>query len=432
MTGVASPPDLARAFARIMDALGPFEASPRVAVAVSGGADSMAAALLTRDWVRQRGGSVLALIVDHGIRADSAAEAREVAARLGECGLEATILTVAGLGQAPALAERARDARHGALEAACARVGILHLVFGHHAGDQAETVIMRMLGHSTSSGLAGMAALVETQHVRRLRPLLGTDPDTLRTWLRGKGVEWVEDPSNASLATLRGRLRAERRRLGTVQIGLRAFAASSQHRGSARAAREEEWYRALAAKVAFFPQGFALLAPGPIATEALAHLLQVIGGAARPPSLTQVAPLAASPGPATMAGVRLLPAGRFGPGLLVIRETRALQPPVPARIGAIWDGRFRLAALPPGFDHDAFDGDARRASLTLGAWGSDAPRGRHALPGEVMRGMPVLRDSETVVTSWEGLVNLSGVIVVNAASSPAATAPHFSLPPLSG
>lgn len=409
-----------------MDTLGPFEACPRVAVAVSGGADSMAAALLTRDWVRVRGGSVLGLIVDHGIRAGSAAEALLVAGRLGECGIEARILSLTDLSQGAALAARARDARHGALQAACADAGVLHLVFGHHAGDQAETVIMRMIGQSNPPGLAGMAALVETRHVRRLRPLLSIDPIMLRDWLRARGTEWVEDPSNASLLSLRGRLRAERLRAGSVQVGLRAFALSSVHRGRARASQERLWQLALAAKVAFFPQGFAVLAPGPIAPEALAHLVQVIGGAARPPSLAQVAALANAPRPATLAGVRLLAAGRFGPGLLVIRETSALQREIPARIGAVWDGRFRLIRLPKGH----LEGQ-RGLSLTLGAWGSDAPRGRLAWPGVVMRGMPVLRAGDRVVVSGKEFFNVSPPIVASAAPSPAAVAPYFGAADLS-
>ena len=61
---------LITAFTLAMDRLGPFEPSPELAVAVSGGADSMALALLAQDWVRRRGGTIVALIVDHGLRAE--------------------------------------------------------------------------------------------------------------------------------------------------------------------------------------------------------------------------------------------------------------------------------------------------------------------------------------------------------------------------
>src|SRR4051794_31539408 len=119
-----------------MAPLGPFEPAPRIAVAVSGGADSMAAALLARDWARRRGGSVVALVVDHGLRAESAAEAAVTRARLADMGIVAHGLTLEGLARGPGLAARARLARHAALAEAAAALGVLHLMFGHHAGDQ--------------------------------------------------------------------------------------------------------------------------------------------------------------------------------------------------------------------------------------------------------------------------------------------------------
>ena len=65
-----------------MAMLGPFEPAPRLAVGVSGGADSMALALLADAWARERGGTILALIVDHGLRTESKAEAAEAAGDL--------------------------------------------------------------------------------------------------------------------------------------------------------------------------------------------------------------------------------------------------------------------------------------------------------------------------------------------------------------
>jgi hypothetical protein len=66
------------AFAAAMAASGPFGQPPALAVAVSGGADSLCLALLARDWVEARNGSLLALVVDHGLRAESARKAIEV------------------------------------------------------------------------------------------------------------------------------------------------------------------------------------------------------------------------------------------------------------------------------------------------------------------------------------------------------------------
>ncbi|MEO9190546.1 MAG: ATP-binding protein, partial [Acetobacteraceae bacterium] len=80
-----------------MDPLGPFEPAPRLAVAVSGGPDSLALALLADSWVRARGGAILALIVDHGLRVEAAREAEEARALLASRGIASSILRAAGL-----------------------------------------------------------------------------------------------------------------------------------------------------------------------------------------------------------------------------------------------------------------------------------------------------------------------------------------------
>ena len=86
-----------------MAPLAPFAESSRVAVAVSGGADSMALALLLACW-----GRPLALIVDHGLRVGSAAEAAQTAARLSEQGIAARVLPPLRLARGPALGLRKR------------------------------------------------------------------------------------------------------------------------------------------------------------------------------------------------------------------------------------------------------------------------------------------------------------------------------------
>ena len=158
--------------------------------------------------------------------------------RLDRRGIFANVLPLAGLAQGPALAARARRARYAALEAACAAAGVLHLLLGHHAGDQAETVAMRRLAGSGPDGLAAMAALAETENVRLLRPLLMVPPGRLRATLRAAGQDWVEDPSNADLTTLRARLRARLADRDGASPATRATVAGACARGRARALRE--------------------------------------------------------------------------------------------------------------------------------------------------------------------------------------------------
>ncbi len=321
-------------FFQLMAPLGPFEPAPHLAVAVSGGADSMALALLAADWARSRGGRVTALVVDHGLRPESGAEAAVVCDRLEEWGIPARLLTLQGIAHGPALAERARQARYAALEDACAEAGILHLLLGHHAADQAETVAMRMLDRSGPAGLAGMAALTEGRAVRRLRPLLGVAPGRLRATLRAAGVEWVEDPSNANPAALRVRLRLLRGDADGDGVATRAAVVAATLRGRQRAVAERGVAAELAAQVSIHPEGYAVLLPGPIDPAVLGALVRMLAGARYPPPMHQVEALAAAaPEAATLAGARVMAAGRLRPGAwLLVREAAAMAPPaVPAR-----------------------------------------------------------------------------------------------------
>ncbi len=190
-----------------MTGLEPFEPAPKLAAGVSGGPDSMALALLADAWARDRGGRLLALVVDHGLRPEASAEAADSAARLRDRGIAARVLRLDDLPRGAALAQRARDARFSVLADACASEGILHLLLGHHAADQAETVLIRELGGSGPAGLAGMAPLAEQRSLRILRPLLEVPPVRLRKFLAAEGTGWVEDPSNRDQTALRPRLR---------------------------------------------------------------------------------------------------------------------------------------------------------------------------------------------------------------------------------
>jgi tRNA(Ile)-lysidine synthase len=356
----------AAAFAAAMARLGPWDAARRVAVAVSGGPDSLALALLAQGW-----GDPVALIVDHGLRAESADEAEQARASLAARGMPAQVLRLEGLHPGPALAARARRARYAALAAACRRAGLVDLLLGHHAGDQAETVLMRQRRGSGVAGKAGMAALVETDDVRLVRPLLAVDPARLRALVASAGLHPAEDPGNHDMRNTRARLRRE---IGTERAGLLAAAAAN---GAARSAAERAVAAELAARAQLFPEGFAVLAPGPVMPEALAALLRTVAGRRYPVPVPDG--LAAAPRPATCGGARLVAAGRRGPGWLVVREQARIDPAIPAAVGSVWDGRYRVASAPEGTE--------------IGALGEDcvALRGRSALPGLVLRSLPALR-----------------------------------------
>ncbi len=352
---------------------GPFGAKPRFAVAVSGGADSTALALLAHDWAVARQGEIRAFIVDHGLRAESAAEAALTARRLGERGIAAQVLTLSGLA-GPGLQARARAARYAALEAAAKAAGCVHLLLGHHAADQAETVAMRAA--RGESGLEGMPGWAARHDIVIIRPLLEMAPADLRAFLRAEAMEWVEDPSNRDRRFERARVR-----LDALQDSGAGAADPAP-----RLARDAETAAFLARHVTFRPEGFAVLNASAAPPAALAASLRVIGGADFSPARDKVAALAANLYAATLGGVRIAPAGRFGAGWLLAREPAACAAAVPALAGAVWDSRFHLLQNGP-------------AGAMLGPLGADAARFRrfHDLPALVLRGMPCLRAGNAVI-----------------------------------
>ncbi len=377
---------LHEAFAAAMDRLGPFEPNPSLTVAVSGGADSMALALLAKEWVRRRQGTVRALVVDHGLRPESAEEARITLDRLDRLDISATLLPLTALRRGPALAERARIMRYEVLTDACRPAGSLHLLLGHHAADQVETMMMRALGGSMTHGLAAIPALSEARGVRLLRPLLTIPPAALRQLLRDRGMAWVEDPSNHDLKALRPRLR-HRLAVRMTDDDITDLSGAAHEVGIVRAREEAATAVELASRVSIWPEGYALLSPGRIGTAALARLMQTIAGARYAPGVAQIADLAARPRLATMAGVRIIPAGRTGDGLLLVREEASIAAAEAAYPNVVWDGRFRFIArctLPAG--------------TTIGKLGQDATRFRRQsrLPSAILRSLPAIWFGKTL------------------------------------
>jgi tRNA(Ile)-lysidine synthase len=372
---------LRTAFELAMARLGPFGPAPRLAVAVSGGADSTALTLLTHDWITRHGGSMVALIVDHGLRDAAAAEAMATRNRLAQRGIEAEILTLSGL----------RNARHTVLAQAARGAGAIFVLLGHHQADQAETVAMR--AQRGRSGLQGMASRTARNDVVLLRPLLAIAPEILRDFLRAANVAWTEDPSNTDP-------RFERVRVRLAGAADRPEPPEALQRDQADAADF------LARHSSIRAEGFAVIQNDTAPVTALAALLRMVGGADYAPRQDRVAELAGTLRPATLGGVRILRSGKLA-GWLLVREVAACAPPVPALQDAVWDRRFRVIAP--------------RAAASLGALGPDAARFRHGsnLPAAVLSTLPCLRLPD-------GSVELALPAVIFTPPGPAA--PHPFIP----
>ena len=247
------------AFARLIEPLGPFESTPSVAAAVSGGPDSLALALLAAPWVAGRGGTLTALVVDHGLNDGAAAAAKRATTWLAARGIAAVGLRWEGAKPKTGVQAAAREARYRLLGEWCAENGVFHLLTAHHRSDQAETLLLRLAAGSGFDGLAAMPPVQETRWGRILRPLLPVDPTRLRATLASSGQGWIEDPANADPAFARARLRRSAEALAREGLTPARLSTTASRIAAAREVLESETAALLARCVSVFPAGYALM-----------------------------------------------------------------------------------------------------------------------------------------------------------------------------
>jgi tRNA(Ile)-lysidine synthase len=186
--------------------------SPRLLVALSGGADSLAL-LATTCWVGSRMGvETEAAIIDHGLQEDSAAVAERARTQAERLGARARVLRLhVAADAAGGIENAARSARHEALEQLRAERGALALLLGHTLDDQAEQVLMGLARGAGPRALAG----IPRSRGPLLRPFLGTGRDETTALRRADteqicrlhDLEWWEDPMNQDQTLLRARVR---------------------------------------------------------------------------------------------------------------------------------------------------------------------------------------------------------------------------------
>ena len=183
---------------------------PALVLAISGGPDSTALLILAARWrsARKRGPKLLAVTVDHRLRAGSAAEAKQVARLARSLGVAHRTLHWRGEKPKSGLQEKARWARYRLLAEAAAKFGASHLLTAHTLDDQAETVLMRLLRGSGPAGLGGMARETPLGALTLVRPFLEVPKARLIATLRAAGIPFADDPSNADPRFTRVRLRA--------------------------------------------------------------------------------------------------------------------------------------------------------------------------------------------------------------------------------
>ncbi|MGE3333325.1 MAG: tRNA lysidine(34) synthetase TilS [Rhodospirillaceae bacterium] len=358
--------DIAGEFAAAMASMA-VPAEARVAVAVSGGADSLALALLLTHWARSNNVTVHALTVDHCLREAGADEAKQVQLWMSAAKVPHTTLRWDGgaayRGRPGSAQGAARDARYALMLDWCAENGASHLFLAHHADDQGETFLLRLARGSGVDGLAAMTPLSERGGIFLARPLLGIPKTRLIAFCEDVGQPWIEDPSNQNGAYARARFRAAREMLEREGLSTDRLLATADHMRRARAALDHYVGALLREACAWDKYGVGRVslqalaaAPEEIGLRALAAILQIASGQVYRPRFERLQRLYDSLRggawrDATLHGALLQ---RDGETLIVIREAAQIADEQSLRAGtkALWDGRFEVevAGLPPARD----------------------------------------------------------------------------------
>jgi tRNA(Ile)-lysidine synthase len=261
--------------ARFAAALGAFPRDGKLAVAVSGGPDSTALLLLAAAALP---GRVEAATVDHGLRIASATEAADVARICTMIDVPHATLTVrVSPGNVQA---EARRARYDALAGWMTDRGLAALVTGHHADDQAETLLLRLNRASGVAGLAGTRGhgVVPGTALPLLRPLLGWRRDELAQVVTAAGLVAAQDPSNDDDRFDRVRLRKALRKIDWLDI--MAVAQSASHLADADTAldwaAQREWAEGVT--TAGLALRYRPRAPRAIALRVVARIVTELSG----------------------------------------------------------------------------------------------------------------------------------------------------------
>ncbi len=285
LNSVSATPLSAVEFRDLMGRVGEPGPATCIAVAVSGGADSLALLLLAAEWAATRGVKVTALTMDHGLRPGSAKEAAQVSDWCRDIRVAHESLDWIGEKPATGVQEAAREARYARLSQWCRDHDHPDLLMAHHLDDQAETILMRMSRGSGINGLAGMPLVTVRDGVRIIRPLLRISRQRLVAFLQSRKHRWIEDPTNLDRRYTRVAVRDELTRLDAVGLPSSSFSRVARAFGSLRAERDREVARLAAFSVAMFPEGFAEMdgdlfrdAEPDLARDLLARLLAVVGG----------------------------------------------------------------------------------------------------------------------------------------------------------
>ncbi len=322
------------------------DTSPKqIAVAVSGGGDSMALLCALHGWAQDSGTSLNAVSVNHGFRPEAEVELDLAGALCTKLNVRHTRLNWQWDGKGN-LQDAARRGRRQVMIDWAATHNISHIALGHTADDQAETVLMRLTRGSGVDGLAGMAEVSHIDDISWLRPMLGLRRDDLRNFLTDRGIAWADDPTNEDDSYDRVRVRKLLAELEPMGLSVPRLTRSAEH--MARARDGLRWAaRGLVQDIVrqdhgslYFKYDALRAAPTELATRILADALCWVSGNPYRPRYSALSEAAQTQKRSVLHGCLLV---RCKDDLLITREL-AVVADLRCDPTEIWDGRWRFCA----------------------------------------------------------------------------------------
>lgn len=336
-------------FDTLIERFSPRPENP-IALAVSGGSDSLAMLLLADEWAKRLGRKLLVLTVDHRLRPEAVGEAEQVARTCKSLGHSHETL----IWQTPRTSQNAaRQARYELLAGAAKAHGAHCILTGHTFDDVVETAIIRRRHGVRDARVAGptMAAPVpvwpEGRDTALLRPLIRTRRDDLRIFLRSRGEDWVEDPSNQKSQYERVRVRQFLKRHSKLAAIAGEFVERAQVE---RSASEVELATELA-KIQVDVSGLINTGTARLTSELMILLARCASGSSTDPrggAARQMLKDLAAPGSRQTLGGAWFQ--RTNEGMIVGRDPAPVSNPAHTDL---FDGRYvrdEVATLPTGED----------------------------------------------------------------------------------
>lgn len=351
---IAMPPLLLAEFSQIMKRIGYFESTPVLAVAVSGGADSVALLHLTNGWAKERGGKVIALTVNHNLRPEAVQEAAQVNKWCESHGIEQHILCW----QSPSpvhssIQENARIARYQLMIRWCNDNNVLHLLTAHHRDDQVETMFFRLARGSGLDGLSSMSVQNVVDGVRLLRPLLAIPKSSLVEYLGEEKQKWLEDPSNQNPLYARVHIRQQLTHAeNNIDLKQRSIVVINKL-GKFRNLLENNLVSQMTNCISVYSQGYAAInltefnkLDNVITLKAIAALICNLSGSEHPPRTHKLQEMNSLIRNGQLRTKYCIGGLLFEPvkeqNILVYRENKAIEEAITLEpgIAAFWDKRF--------------------------------------------------------------------------------------------